>query len=129
MTDETPEPNPGGAQFAPLELIDLPELVEEISDEWHHRTLAAVNDSVIRLGVVLGESDWYRLEDADEFFYLVDGELAIDVEGEGSIELEPAQGVTIPRGVRRRPRAPAAAVLLKVERAGAAADARPDAPT
>ena len=55
-----------------------------------------------------------------EFFFVVDGRLFIDVEAAGglparTIELGPKQGVTIPKGVMHRPRAPSKTVMLMVE--------------
>ena len=38
-----------------------------------------MNDSVVRLGVVEGEYHWHKHDDDDEFFYVVEGELLIDL--------------------------------------------------
>ncbi len=53
----------------------------------------------------------------DEFFYVVDGTLHIDLESR-SIALKPKQGFTVPRGVQHRTRAPEGAVILMVEGRG-----------
>ena len=39
-------------KFAPLEIIDLPRLVEECSEGWFNQTLTRVNDSVVRLASI-----------------------------------------------------------------------------
>ena len=56
-------------------------------------------------------------EGDDEFFYVIEGHLSIDLEGR-VIELEPRQGVVIPKGVLHRPRAPMRTVILLVETSG-----------
>jgi mannose-6-phosphate isomerase-like protein (cupin superfamily) len=73
-----------------------------------------VNDSVVRIGIVEGEYHWHKHDNDDEFFYVLQGQLLIDLE-DSTIELNPNQGVTIPRGVKHRPRAPIKTVMLMVE--------------
>ena len=103
--------------FPPLQLVDVPSLVAACSDRWYNQTLCQVNDSVVRLGVMQGEYHWHKHEDDDEFFYVVEGRLLIDLEGR-TIELAPRQGVVIPKGVMHRPRAPQRTVMLMVETSG-----------
>jgi len=100
-------------QFGPLELIDEKELSKS-HQPWWNQTLCGVNDSVVRLGVVEGEYHWHKHDVEDEFFYVVEGRLFIDLEGR-TIELAPRQGVVIPQGVMHRPRAPERTVILMVE--------------
>lgn len=102
-------------KFAPLELIDVQALVEACKDAWYNQTLCKVNDSVVRLGVLEGEYHWHAHEDGDEFFFVVEGTLLIDLE-DHTVELGARQAVTIPQGVRHRPRAPQRVVVMMVER-------------
>jgi mannose-6-phosphate isomerase-like protein (cupin superfamily) len=73
-----------------------------------------VNDSVVRVGIVKGEYHWHQHDDLDEFFYVVEGKLIIDLEGR-VVELTPGQGFVIPKGVTHRTRAPQRTVMLMVE--------------
>ena len=57
-------------------------------------------------------------DDLDEFYYCVDGEVIIDLEGDRSVALQPRQGFVVPKGVQHRPRAPKKTILLMVEGAG-----------
>jgi dTDP-4-dehydrorhamnose 3,5-epimerase-like enzyme len=100
-----------------LELIDVPTLVSACTDSWYNQTLCRVNDSVVRLGVVQGEYHWHKHEDEDEFFYVVEGEFLIDLEGH-TVTLAPKQGFVVPKGVMHRPRAPQRTVILMVEGSG-----------
>ena len=104
-------------KFNHLDLIDIPQLVESCEHKWFNQTLTNVNDSVVRLGIVEGEYHWHRHDDDDEFFYIISGRLYIDLEGK-TIELGPGQGVTIPKGMLHRPRAPQKTVMLMVETQG-----------
>ena len=101
-------------RYKHFELIDIPEIVRECKDKWFNETLTKVNDSVVRIGIVHGEYHWHKHEKDDEFFFVLEGQLLIDLEGK-TIELNPNQGVTISRGVMHRPRAPQKTVMLMVE--------------
>ena len=104
-------------KYGPLELVDAERLINECTDTWYNQTLCQVNDSVVRLGVVQGEYHWHT-HNEDEFFFVVDGELLVDLEGGRTATLGPRQGITVPRGVSHRPRAPRRAVVVMVEQAG-----------
>jgi mannose-6-phosphate isomerase-like protein (cupin superfamily) len=101
-------------KFSHLEKIDIPAMIEACKDKWFNQTLTEVNDSVVRLGIVEGEYHWHRHERDDEFFFILEGLLIIDLE-DRSIELGPMQGVTITKGLMHRPRAPKKTVMLMVE--------------
>ena len=101
-------------RYPPLELIDEKALADACPHKWYNQSLCEVNDSVVRLGVVEGEYHWHKHDNDDEFFYVVEGKLLIDIDGR-TIELAPRQGVVIPKGVMHRPRAPQRTVMLMVE--------------
>ena len=101
-------------RFKHFDLIDVDSIVRECKDKWFNETLTKVNDSVVRIGIVHGEYHWHKHDKDDEFFFVLQGKLLIDLEGK-TIELGPNQGVTISRGVLHRPRAPEKTVMLMVE--------------
>jgi mannose-6-phosphate isomerase-like protein (cupin superfamily) len=101
-------------KFTPLEHIDEKALSDSVTHRWFNQTLCQVNESVVRVGVVKGEYHWHKHDHDDEFFYVVEGELHIDLR-ERTISLAPRQGVVIPKGVEHRPRAPKRTVMLMVE--------------
>jgi mannose-6-phosphate isomerase-like protein (cupin superfamily) len=103
--------------YKPLELIDVNALAEAAPHKWYNQTLCGVNSSVVRLGVIEGEYHWHKHDEDDEFFYVVEGKLLIDLEGK-VVELAPQQGFVVPKGVLHRTRAPQRTVILMVENAG-----------
>ena len=100
--------------FPALQKIDVPRLVDAVTDPWYNQTLCKVNDSVVRLGVMQGEYHWHKHDDEDEFFFCLDGEFLIDLE-DRSVTLGARQGFVVPRGVVHRTRAPQRCVILMVE--------------
>jgi mannose-6-phosphate isomerase-like protein (cupin superfamily) len=101
-------------KFPHQELIDIPALVSACKEKWFNQTLTRVNGSVVRIGIVEGEFHWHKHEQDDEFFFVLEGKLLIDLEDK-TIELGPMQGTTITKGVMHRPRAPIKTVMLMVE--------------
>ena len=101
-------------KYGQLEVVDVPAIVAECTEKWFNQTLTRVNDSVVRLGIVQGEFHWHKHENDDEFFFVLEGRLLVDLPGR-TIELMPSQGLTIPKSVMHRPRAPQKTVMLMVE--------------
>lgn len=99
----------------PLEVVHEQELADACKYPWYNQTLCAVNESVVRLGVVAGEYHWHKHDNDDEFFYVVEGHLSIDVEGRTTIELARRDAVVIPKGVMHRTRSSLRSVILMVE--------------
>jgi mannose-6-phosphate isomerase-like protein (cupin superfamily) len=101
----------------PLELIDEKAVSDAAPHKWYNQTLCQVNASVVRVGVIQGEYHWHKHDDDDEFFYVVEGKLLIDLERR-IVELTPRQGFVVPKGVLHRTRAPHRTVILMFENAG-----------
>ena len=97
-----------------LELIDVPEMVKACTDKWFNQTLTRVNKSVVRLGIVEGEYHWHKHDDDDEFFFVLEGQLIIELEKE-TILLNPWQGFTISKGILHRTKAMQKTIMLMVE--------------
>lgn len=103
--------------YGPLEVIDEKALADACEFKWFNQTLCTVNGSVVRMGVFQGEYHWHKHEEDDEFFYVLEGRLILDLEGR-TVELEPRQGFVVPKGVMHRTRAQIRTVVLMVENAG-----------
>jgi mannose-6-phosphate isomerase-like protein (cupin superfamily) len=104
-------------QYQPLEVVEAGKIADECPHQWFNQTLCEVNGSVVRMGVVQGEYHWHKHTDDDEFFYVVEGRLFVDLE-DRTIELGPRQGVVVPKNVVHRTRAEERTVMLMVENRG-----------
>jgi mannose-6-phosphate isomerase-like protein (cupin superfamily) len=103
-------------RYGPLELVEAGRLADECTQRWWNQTLCRVNDCVARIGVFEGEFHWHKHDREDEFFYVIEGRLLLDLE-DRTVELAPRQGLMVPRGVPHRTRAPQRTVVLMVEAA------------
>jgi len=126
MTDPNPPVVPAplypyttnlGVAYAPLEVIDVQAIADGCTDAWYNQTLCRVNESVVRVGVIQGEYHWHKHDELDEFFFVIDGCLLIDLE-DRTVDLSPRQGFVVSKGVVHRTRAPERTVILMVEGAG-----------
>ena len=103
--------------FQPLEKVDVPALVGGVTERWYNQTLCQVNGSVVRLGVMQGEYHWHKHDHDDEFFFCLEGEFLVDLEG-WTVVLGPREGLVVPKGVVHRTRAPERCVILMMENKG-----------
>jgi mannose-6-phosphate isomerase-like protein (cupin superfamily) len=102
--------------YGHLEVLDVPAIVAACREQWFNQTLVRVNDSVVRLGIVRGRFHWHKHVREDEFFFVLEGRLLIDLK-DRTIKLGPDQGVVIPRNVPHRPRTLKKTVMLMIETA------------
>jgi len=114
MAKEFPYTTRLDIKFKHLELIDIPAMVKECKEKWFNQTLTKVNNSVVRVGIVQGEYHWHKHDNDDEFFFVLEGQLLVDLDGK-TIELNPGFGLTVPKGVTHRTRALVKTVMLMVE--------------
>lgn len=111
-------------KYKHFEVIDIPQIVKETKDKWFNQSLTKVNSSVVRIGIVEGEYHWHKHENDDEFFFVLEGKLFVDLREslpsgeEKTIELNPGQGVTVTKNLTHRTRAPQKTVMLMVENKG-----------
>ena len=115
-TKNYPYVNHMNVHHEPLELIDVPALVEACTDQWYNQTVSKVNDSVVRLGIVQGKYHWHKHDNDDEFFFVLEGRFIVELENQ-TFDLGPQQGVMVPKGVIHRTLAPERSIILMVETA------------
>jgi mannose-6-phosphate isomerase-like protein (cupin superfamily) len=87
-------------------------------EPWFNQTLTAVNDAVVRLGLLEGEFHWHKHDADDEFFLVLEGELVIELEDGQTVRLAPHQGYTVPKGTVHKTSAPVRTMVVMVEPAG-----------
>lgn len=90
-----------------------------LTEKYHNRSLATVNDHEIRMSVMTGTFGWHRHPASDETFLVIEGALAIDLE-DREIVLGPGDMFTVQKDVLHRTRAVTArSVNLTFERISA----------
>ena len=114
MSEKYPYNQRMDIKFDHQERNDVPKIIQECKDTWYNQTLTKVNGSVFRIGIVEGEYHWHRHDQEDEFFFVLEGMLLVDIE-DRTFELGPHEGITVSKGLLHRTRAPHKTVMLMVE--------------
>ena len=113
--DYTNEP----VRYPALKVVDLREEGAKITESYRNMVINRVNGSCLRLAVFDGDYVWHYHPKSDELFIVVEGCLAIDLEGERELRLHPWESVTIPAKTIHRTRALGRTVNLCFEELGA----------
>jgi mannose-6-phosphate isomerase-like protein (cupin superfamily) len=100
-----------------LEVLDVQGVIDGTTESWVNHTLCRVDDVLVRLGVLHGEYHWHQHDAEDEFFFVLDGRMVIELDGRDPVELGPRQAFTVPKGLRHRPVVPVRTSVLMIERA------------
>lgn len=109
--------NIGGYDMAigQLEKINLLKLVEN-QETYTNFIVSEMNDHVLRIAVMNGEFHWHKHDDCDEMFYVLEGELFIDLEENETVSLKVGDMFTVPAGVMHRTRSNQRTVNLCFEK-------------
>ncbi|KAJ8125412.1 hypothetical protein O1611_g8226 [Lasiodiplodia mahajangana] len=109
--------------------VSVPSTFASFTETWSPRLIAAVNDQHVKVAKVDGEFIFHAHPDSDELFYLLSGELTLEIETGAQENAEPESKAieavvmkvgdvyVVPRGVRHRPVAKNAQILM-IERNG-----------
>ena len=98
-----------------LEVINLAQLVQNQQD-YTNFIVSEVNDHALRIAVINGDFHWHKHDDCDELFYVLEGELFIDLEGKETVSLKPGEIFTVPANTMHRTRSNERTVNLCFEK-------------
>lgn len=99
------------------EKINLEQKLSTFSDHWHPKSVASFNGHDVMVVKVLGEFNWHKHDDTDDFFLVLSGELTIQFRNENLV-LGPGEMYVIPKGVEHCPFAKEETHLLLIEPKG-----------
>jgi mannose-6-phosphate isomerase-like protein (cupin superfamily) len=97
--------------------ISLAEKLGTFSDTWSPKIVAAFNGHDVMVVKVKGEFVWHSHPDTDDFFYVLKGNIVIQMR-DGDVRLGPGDLYVVPKGVEHRPVAEEEAHLLLIEPSG-----------
>jgi mannose-6-phosphate isomerase-like protein (cupin superfamily) len=86
-----------------MEAIRLKEKYALFDEHWTPHIIGECNGQFVKIAKVKGKFVWHDHQGEDELFYVVKGQLIIDLENH-SIELNEGEMTIIPKGVKHRPR-------------------------
>jgi len=110
--------------------VSIPSTFASFTETWSPRLIAAVNDHEVKVAKIDGSFVFHAHPDSDELFYLLSGELTLEIEEEQERERETGPGSesppvkvravvmqvgdvhVVPKGVRHRPVARNAQIMM-----------------
>lgn len=95
----------------------LPGILSSFTEKWSPRLVAAVNDHDVKVAKIDGEFIWHAHPDSEEMFYLLAGQMKIEIEDQDPVVMEIGDMFVVPKGVRHRPVAENATIMM-IERQG-----------
>lgn len=95
--------------------ISIPSIAAALDRPLEPRDVIAVNDAIVRIAAVQGETPWHRHRH-DELFICWEGRFRLEADGRDPVELSTGDLFLVPRGVEHRALATERAVTLLVER-------------
>jgi len=97
--------------------INLNQKLSTFSEHWSPKSVASFNGHDVMVVKVLGEFNWHKHDDTDDFFLVLSGELTIHLKDQ-ELVLGPGEMYVIPKGVEHCTSAKEEAHLLLIEPAG-----------
>jgi mannose-6-phosphate isomerase-like protein (cupin superfamily) len=97
--------------------VNLNEKLGMFDQMWSPRIVGQLNDHQVKVVKVQGEFVWHKHEDIDEMFFVVSGELSIELPG-GQVDLHPGEFLIIPKGLEHKPVAKSETHIMLLEPEG-----------
>ncbi len=99
-----------------IDKINLRRKIEEIGGKpWSPIDIIRLNDQVVRMALVEGEFHWHKHANEDELFYVLKGEIIIQLKDQPNIDLNEGEMVVIPKGTEHCPKSSESAYVLLFE--------------
>jgi mannose-6-phosphate isomerase-like protein (cupin superfamily) len=98
--------------------VNLEEKLAQFSSHWDPHVVADYNENDVMVVKFVGEYDFHKHENSDDFFYVLEGELQMDIKDGPSHRVKAGELFIVPRGVVHRPRAEQEIKVLLIEPKG-----------
>lgn len=88
-----------------IEKVNVADKLNTFRDHWSPKIIGALNGQHVKLAKLKGEFIMHHHEQEDELFYVIAGELFIELQDQ-TLHLQAGEFVIIPKGVEHKPYAP-----------------------
>lgn len=85
-----------------IEKVNLLGKLSQFNDHWNPRVVGELNRQHVKLAKLKGEFVWHKHDNEDELFFVVKGNLIIELRDK-TINLEEGEFCIIPKGVEHKP--------------------------
>ena len=97
-----------------IKKINLNQKFKKVYEYWQPKVIAEMNEYQFKLAKVKDEFIWHKHEETDETFFIIKGQLTIELKNE-KLLLNKGEMVVIPKGVEHRPFADKECEIMLIE--------------
>tara|TARA_Y100000996_G_C22269529_1_gene539410 strand:- start:123 stop:500 length:378 start_codon:yes stop_codon:yes gene_type:complete len=97
-----------------IKKINLNQKFKKVYEYWQPKVIAEMNEYQFKLAKVKDEFIWHKHEETDETFFIIKGQLTIELKNE-KLFLNKGEMVVIPKGVEHRPFADEECEIMLIE--------------
>lgn len=85
------------------QLLNLFEESQKVKNYFSPRILSEVNDQYVKIAKIKGEDiPWHNHKNEDELFYIIDGELLMEIEDKPIFTMTQGDLYVVPKGINHR---------------------------
>lgn len=83
--------------------MNIKECFNNMNEYFSPKIIGEVNDTYVKIAKIKGDKvPWHKHENEDEMFYIVDGSLLFEIEGENNFTLNSGDFYTVRKGIMHR---------------------------
>jgi mannose-6-phosphate isomerase-like protein (cupin superfamily) len=86
-----------------LEKVVVADKLKLITEYWNPKNVGGLNGQLVKLVKLKGEFIWHKHEHEDELFWVINGDLDMEIRGQKTITVSRGEFIIIPRGTEHRP--------------------------
>lgn len=90
-------------------------VAESLRELWSPKIVSEVDDAYVKVAKLLGTFTWHAHDGEDEMFFILKGQLTIEMEHE-TVTINQGEFFVVPRGVRHNPIANEECLVLLFEK-------------
>ncbi|MGG6230661.1 cupin domain-containing protein [Tenacibaculum sp. SDUM215027] len=85
------------------QIINIQKEAEKLKDYFSPKIISGVNNEYVKVAKIKGEDiPWHNHENEDELFYIIDGNLLMEIENEPSFTMKRGDLYVVPKGINHR---------------------------
>ncbi|WP_276388940.1 cupin domain-containing protein [Eudoraea chungangensis] len=88
-----------------IKKVNIAQKLKSFSEYWSPKVVGELNQQMVKIAKFKGEFVMHHHDNEDEFFYVINGELFIEIEDQ-TLNLKAGEFVIIPKGTDHKPYAP-----------------------
>ncbi|WP_236024640.1 cupin domain-containing protein [Arenibaculum pallidiluteum] len=83
--------------------VNIGASLDAVAQTWAPKVIGQVNDQYVKVAKLHGELMWHKHDEEDELFWVIQGHLKIELEGQGTVHLRPGEFFVVPKGTMHNP--------------------------